>query len=146
MPQSKSRSLWPRLCLLWPNFVLLIFHSLHSIRMTNLNPVALAVQEIFTGVRKFKIYVTENGPRPLWPSSCMRSKLLFVVDEHTKCDVCSCSHFGRMDEIPLLKSRSMWPKLYPFWPTFVSLFLLFTVYLCAKFEPYSRTRDINSSL
>jgi len=39
-----------------PTFGLLIFHSLRSIYLLNLHPVALAVREIFTGVRK-----TKNG-------------------------------------------------------------------------------------
>jgi len=51
----------------------------------------------------------------------MRSKLLLVVDAHTKFKVCSCSHSGNMDKIPKFKSRSRWPRLCHLWPTFVPL-------------------------
>jgi len=40
--------------------------------------------------------VTENGPRPLWHSFCMGSKLLLVVDAHIKFEV---SSFSRSEDI-----------------------------------------------
>jgi len=40
----------------WPTFLLLIFYSLQFIYMLNKTPVALAVSELFTTIRKFKMY------------------------------------------------------------------------------------------
>jgi len=48
----------------WPTFVLLIFYYLQSICVINLNPVVLAVREIFTGVCKFKSRSPKLGHVP----------------------------------------------------------------------------------
>jgi len=68
----------------WPTFVLLIFCSLHTFYTLNMNPIALDIQEIFTVVRKFKMYVTWTRPRLLWPILCRFAKLLFIVDARTE--------------------------------------------------------------
>jgi len=76
-----------------PTCVLLIFHSLQSICMLNFNSVALAVREIFTGVRKFKYRSLKLGHVPSDLVFCMPSKLLLVIDALTKFEISmfSCS-------------------------------------------------------
>jgi len=76
----------------WSTFVLLIFRSLQSICKINLNPVALAIREIFTGVCKFKSRSPKLGHVFFYIAFCtLQSKLLLVVDEHTKFDISSFS-------------------------------------------------------
>jgi len=48
----------------WPTFVLLIFYSLSPSYVLNLNPIALAIREIFTGVRKFRSRSLKPGHVP----------------------------------------------------------------------------------
>jgi len=55
--------------------------------MLNLNPVALAVREIFQKTRKFNSRSPKLGQVPSDLVFCMLSKLLFVVDAHTKLEV-----------------------------------------------------------
>jgi len=96
-------------------------------------PFNLVVLELFT------VFV----PCDLVLRLCM---IIYVIKVHTKFKVSSCSHFGKMDEIPIFKIRSMRPGLYPPLTYFcIAYFLLLTIHLRAKLEPYSfsRSRDIN---
>jgi len=57
----------------------------------NLTPIALAVREIFAGVRKYKSRSSKLGHVPFDLVICTPSKLLLVVDAHTKFEASSFS-------------------------------------------------------
>jgi len=78
------------------DLLLYCLFSLQSICMTNLNPVALAVRKIFTGVRKFKSRSPKLGYVIFDLIFCMPSKLLFVIYADTKFEV---SSFSRSTDI-----------------------------------------------
>jgi len=86
----------------WATFVLLIiFHSLQSICMINLNPVALTVREICTGVRKFKSRSPKLGHVPFDLAFACRQNYS-SQSMHTKFEVDSFRH-SRDIEVRIFK-------------------------------------------
>jgi len=66
---------------------LLIFYSLQSVYTLNKKPVSLAVLELFCELVFHSLIVLPIG------------------NVHTKFEVCSCSHYINIDEIPKFKSK-----------------------------------------